>query len=389
MRNVLMIVLTVALAANACGQVLQTRTYSTSGKPTEALATPDGQYVLVTVNRPGGTSGIDVFHVEGESLKKVAFQPLGSEGAQGILLVPHTRILVVGVSNAGAAFLPLDEAIKGNAKPASVPQGERSGSVYLAATPDGRYLFVANEYGEGGNLGVIALDRDAQGKLSPKTVAHIPTPRATPGVTISADGKRVYVVGEVVPADVAARFPGHGIPELERSGCVQGGNSPMANGVLYTIDVAKAEALPQGASGADTRSATVSREDAGCSPVREAVTADGALVYVTARGDNKVLVFDTRKLESDPQHAYVRAIATGGEAPVGLRLFDDDKMLLVANSNRFRGGAGSATVIELESGAVKQKISTGEFPRNITASPDGKTFYMTVFNSNELMVLHP
>jgi DNA-binding beta-propeller fold protein YncE len=198
----------------------------------------------------------------------------------------------------------------------------------------------------------------------------------------------VYVVGEIVPADVAARFPGHGVPELERSRCVQGGANVESNGVLYTVDVAKAEALPEGASGADARTATVSREDAGCSPVREAVTTDGALVYVTARGDNKVLVFDTKKLESDPQHAFVRAIATGGEAPVGLKLFDDDKLLLVANSNRFSGGNGNATVINLEKGAVVQKISTGEFPRNITASPDGKTLYMTIFNSNQLMVLH-
>jgi len=388
MRNSALFLAVVALTASAAGQVLHTKTYSTSGKPTEALATPDGQYVLVTVDRGQG-SGIDVFHVEGESLKRVAFQRLGSEGAQGILLIPHTRLLAVGVSNAGVAFLPLDEAIKGNAKPGFLPQGEGSGSGYLAVTPDGRYLFVANEYGQGGNLGVIALSRDKEARLSPKAIAHIPTPRATPGVTISADGKRAYVVGEVVPPDAAARYPGHDVRELKRSGCMQGGANAEANGVLYTIDVAKAEALPEGASGKDARTATISWVDAGCSPVREAVTADGALLHVTARGDNKVLVFDTKKLESEPQNAFVRAIATGGDAPVGLKLFDDDKMLLVANSNRFSGGAGNATVIDVASGAIKQKISTGEFPRNITASPDGKTLYLTIFNGDELMVLHP
>jgi len=388
MRNVAIVILGIAMAVGVSAQKLQTRTYSTSGKPTEALATPDGQYVLVTVDRDRGSSGIDVFHVEGDALKKVAFQPLGGEGAQGIVLIPHMGIVAVGVSNAGVAFLPLEDAIKGNAKVGAVPQGDRSGSGYLAVTPDGRYLFVANEYGQGGNLGVIAVNRNEQGVMSPKTVAHIATPNTTPGVTISADGKRVYTVGEVVPPEVSARLPGHGVKELERSGCVQGGPRAEPNGVLYAIDVAKAEALPEGASVKDARETLISGVNAGCSPVREAVTADGALVYVTARGDNKVLVFDTKKLESDPEHAFVKAIATGGEAPVGLKLFDGDKMLLVANSNRFSGGNGNATVIDVASGAIVQKISTGEFPRNITASPDGKTLYMTIFNGNQLMVLH-
>jgi len=387
MRNLAVLLVAGAMVAGVSAQKLQTKTYPTSGKPTEAVATPDGQHVLVTVDAERG-SGIDVFHVEGEALKKVAFQPLGGEGAQGIVLIPGTRILAVGLSNAGVAFLPLDDAIKGNAKPGMVPQGDRSGSGYLAVTPDGRYLFVANEYGQGGNLGVIALARNEQGSLSPKMIAQIATPNTTPGVTISADGKRVYTVGEVVPPGVSERLPGHGVKELERGSCAQGGPRTMPNGMLYAIDVAKAEALQEGASAKDARAVTTSVVNAGCSPVREAVTADGALVCVTARGDNRVLVFDTKKLESDPQHAFVHAIATGGEAPVGLKLFDDDKMLLVANSNRFSGGNGNATVIDVENGAIKQKISTGEFPRNITASPDGKTLYMTIFNGNELMVLH-
>jgi DNA-binding beta-propeller fold protein YncE len=377
----------VAMAAGMSAQVLHTKTYGTSGKPTEAMATPDGQYVLVTVDRDRGSSGIDVFHVESDALKKVAFQALGGEGAQGILLIPGTRILAVGASNSGVVFLPLDDTIKGNAKPGVVAQGERSGSGYLAVTPDGKYLFVANEYGQGGNLGVIALSRNEQGVMAPKTIGHIPILQTAPGVTISADGKRVYAVGEVVPEDWAARFAGHGVSELQRSSCVQGGPRATANGVLYTIDVAKAAAMPEGASGREARAPAISWVDSGCSPVREAVSSDGAMVYVTARGDNKVLVFDAKKLESDAAHAFVRAIATGGEAPVGLKLFDDDKMLLVANSNRFSGGNGNATVIDLASGTVKQKISTGEFPRNITASPDGKTLYLTIFNGNELMVL--
>jgi len=71
------------LVATAAGQVLSAAKFGTSGHPTEALVTPDGQYVLVTVSG-NGASGIDVFHVEGAKLKRVARQALGGEAAQGI-----------------------------------------------------------------------------------------------------------------------------------------------------------------------------------------------------------------------------------------------------------------------------------------------------------------
>ena len=197
------------------------------------MATPDGQYVLVTVETGGGGSGIEVFHDEGAKLKKVAFQSLGGGNAQGILLVPHTQILAVGLSNEGVVFLPLDDTLRGKAKAQILPQGDRSGSGYLAVTPDGQYLFVANEYGDGGNIGVIALHRDEAGAIHPETLAHIPTPQATPGVTVSPDGTRVYTVGEVVGPAVAERLPGHGVPELERNHCVQANpEKAMPNGVV-------------------------------------------------------------------------------------------------------------------------------------------------------------
>ena len=378
----------VGMCASAGAQTLSTKTYGTTGHPAEALATPDGQYVLVTVNRESG-SGIDVFHAEGDKLKRVAYQGLGGGGAQGILLIPHTQMLAVGGSDAGVNFIPLEETLQGKAKAGSLSQGERSGSGYLAVTPDGQFLFVANEYGEGGNVGVIALHRDAAGTVHPELVAKIPTPNTTPGVTISPDGTRLYAVGEVTRAEVAARLPGHGVKELEREGCVQGRpDRAMPNGVLYAIDVAKARALTAGASAADLRGTVVARVDAGCSPVREAVSADGAMVYVTARGDNRVLAFDAKKLESDPEHALVRAIASGGDAPVGLRLFADGKAMLVANSNRFAGGPGNAAVFDMTGEPVlRQTIKTGAFPRNITCSADGKTLYLTIFSGDELMLL--
>jgi DNA-binding beta-propeller fold protein YncE len=388
----LLLTAALCLSTVASAQILTTRTFSTEGHPTQAIWTPDGQHVLVTVNRErGGGSGIEVFRVEGDQLKRDAFQPLGGGAAQGILLIPHTGLLAVGLSNAGVAFLPLDATLKGKAEPRAIPQGDRSGSGYLAVTPDGSTLFVANEYGQGGNVGVISLRPDAQGKLDPTTIAQLHTPRATPGIALSPDGSRLYAVDEILPQGWPEKIPGHDTPELQHDGCRQAMNGPaMSNGGLFVIDTAKAAALPSHFTPQQERDATPRLINSGCSPVREAVSSDGRTVYVTARGDNKVLVFDAAALEHDPAHAFLRAIPTGGEAPVGLALFDHDRKLLVANSNRFVNGPGNATVIDLSDPAkptLLQTIKTGDFPRNITASPDGRSLLLTVFLGDELMLL--
>ena len=85
-----------------------------------------------------------------------------------------------------------------------------------------------------------------------------------------------------------------------------------------------------------------------------------------------------------------RSFSPAHTAPVGLALFDHDRKLLVANSNRFTNGPGQATVIDLADPAkptILQTIKTGQFPRNIVVSPDGKTLLLTVYLGNELMLL--
>jgi len=187
MRSLL---LAAALAAStlASAQVLDSRTFSTEGHPVQAIWTPDGQHVLVTVANQRG-SGIEVFRVEGDKLKRETYQPIGNENAQGILLIPHTGLLAVGLSNVGVAFLPLDATLKGKATPRAISQGDRPGSGYLAVTPDGSTLFVANEYGQGGNVGVIALPRDDQNRLTPTATAQI----LTPDTTASPDGRALLL----------------------------------------------------------------------------------------------------------------------------------------------------------------------------------------------------
>jgi DNA-binding beta-propeller fold protein YncE len=389
----LLLAAALAVSALAPAQVLDVRTFNTSGHPAEAIWTPDGQYILVTVTRQRPIqSGVEVFRVEGTKFKRIAWQPLGSEPAQGIVVIPHTRILAVGLSNAGVVFLSLDKVLEGNSDPHVLPQGERPGSGYLAATPDGNTLFVANEYLHGGSVGIIALRRDPRGQLAPQAVAQIPTPRATPGIALSPDATRLYAVDEVLAKDLPEHLPGIDVPELHHENCVQAaGSPPMLNGGLFVIDVAKASAPPTDYSPQHERADAVLRLiNAGCSPVREAVSSDGKTVYVTARGDDSVLVFDAAALEHDPEHALVRTLETNGIAPVGLALFDHDRKLLVANSNRFSFGPGNVTVIDVADPAKPtflQTIKTGLFPRNITVAPDGRSMLLTVYLEDKVMLL--
>jgi DNA-binding beta-propeller fold protein YncE len=125
--------------------------------------------------------------------------------------------------------------------------------------------------------------------------------------------------------------------------------------------------------------------------VRAVETADNSTLWVSARGDNRVLAFSTGMLELNPGNALLGYAATGGTAPVGLRLFDGGKLLAVANSNRFGTGPNAnATILSVAvpaSASVVQTVATGLFPREITAASDDLTLYLTNYSSQSFQVI--
>ena len=124
--------------------------------------------------------------------------------------------------------------------------------------------------------------------------------------------------------------------------------------------------------------------------MRAVETADGSTLWVSARGDNRVLAFSTGMLETNPGNALLGYADTGGTAPVGLRLFDSGKLLAVVNSNRFGTGTANATVLSVAVPAaanVVQTIPTGLFPREITVGGDDRTLYLTNYNSGSFQVI--
>jgi DNA-binding beta-propeller fold protein YncE len=157
-------------------------------------------------------------------------------------------------------------------------------------------------------------------------------------------------------------------------------------GALFVIDVTRAR---RGQS-----DALVTRLPAGCNPVRVALSPTGANAYVTARGENNLVVFDTRKMITDSAHAIVAKVPAG-IAPVGVAVFEDGRSVVVTNSNRFNGGPNDAqpltvvdaTRVAARSAAVRGTIQAGAFPRELRVTADGKTLLVTNFNSKTVQLV--
>jgi DNA-binding beta-propeller fold protein YncE len=400
---ILSLIAALSFTASAPTRAAETVSYPTLGNPTTALATRDGRYVFVSVTNVGApnfsgrdsvanarhdvVSGLQIFHNVHGRLRPDGFLPLGTPSANGLALLPDGKTIVVGVGDAGVAFVNVRDAIHGKAVPYFAPQGEGAGTFDVAVTPDGKHVFSSNEYGvvdqSRGNVGIIAVQANSDGRVThPKTIGQIATGDVVPSLTLSPDGARLYVASELVPAHNTPQIAGGSNSILTKNDCVQKtGTPPHSNGFLTVIDV-------QRAIDANLRASSIlSRIASGCSPVRLAETANSSLLFVSARGDNRILAFSPGMLESDPEHAIQYAFSSVGEAPVGIRLLAGDNMLAVANSNRFRNAAGTAAVFSIQKtsqGMLLQSILTGTFPRNITITSDGRSLYLTNYTSRTI-----
>ena len=380
--------------------VTRSTTYATVGFPFSAVILRSGD-VLVSVTADGrtaSTTGVQVFNRrrEGWMARCLNALPLDTgANAEVLSLFSRTRDAAMGIGRPGAIFYRVEDLLACNGGGHVVGQGSAgplgAGTFAVAVTPDGKFAFVANEYGIApgartqGNIGVVAIERDFEGNFTGSTVliGQIPTGgNAIAGVAISPDGRRVYVTSEVAAKGTVAS--GGGNPVLERTGCLQqAGSVPTRNGLLTVIDAAAAEANPGTA-------AILATIDSGCSPVRMAETRDQKTLWVSARGDDRLLAFDTATLESNPDAALLGYADTGGTAPVGIRLFQHDRFLAVANSNRFDTGVANAAILDVTcpaSANIVQTIPTGLFPREINVAPDDATLLLTNYLSETFQVI--
>jgi DNA-binding beta-propeller fold protein YncE len=343
-------------------------TVNVPGAPFATISSHDGTVLYVSVSPvgPNTIAGVVVFRRIGGALERIGFVPLRTRAALGLALTPDDATLLVA-DNEGVALIDTAAAKSGHpSEPVYVVDDANAGAIEVSVTRDGRTAFVADE--NRASISILELKAQPNGAPGAVRTGQIAVDRAPAGLAMSADGATLYVASEVAARPIAVVDANGG--ELSRA-CER--NAP--NGTLSAIDV--------------LQKTVIARVPAGCSPVRVAITADGHTAWLSVRGEDRVIGFDTVKLRTDPSHAFLSQ-AHMGSAPVGLALLNRDTLLAVANSNRFdpNSRTSTANVITLDGKlSLKTTFATGSFPREFSVSPDGLFLFLTNYRSGAVQVI--
>ncbi|MFB7507110.1 YncE family protein, partial [Streptomyces broussonetiae] len=294
---------------------------------------------------------------------------LGPSGANGVTLTHDGRHLLVA-SGRGAIVVDAARAAAGQAGAVvgTLTGTFRNSAVQVTVSPDDRYAFVSQEYGDcwGGGRGTIEVF-DLRAALTHKFrgsayVGRLVLGKSVVGTAVSADGRMLYATSQRRP----------GSSDSYRTG----------PGYLSVIDLHTLET--------DPARALLANVPAGCNPVRVAVAPDGRTVWVTARQSNALLAFDAAGLAFDPGHALLASVRVG-TAPVGLVFNRTGSRIITADSDRFDAPDATTglTVVDTRAAlqgrtAVLGRVPTGAFPREFALSPDGTTLLVSDFGSRQL-----
>jgi DNA-binding beta-propeller fold protein YncE len=266
----------------------------------------------------------------------------------GVALSPDGRLLLIASENTGAVVVSVRAAEAGANSAVlgvlSAPPGPQpGGAIEVAVSPDGRYAFVSLESSD--EIAVFNLTAALSDGFGPGAyVGAIPTQVAPVGLAFAPDGRWLYSTSE-------------------------GRNFRSEVGTLAIINVPRAES--------DPARSVVARVPAGCNPVRVTTSANGSVVWVTARASDALLAFSAAALLANPRSALLADVAVG-EAPVGLALVRNGSLIVVADSNRFNANGEHATlaVVGVRAAltgrpALLGYLPAGAFPRDVAANPAG------------------
>ncbi len=324
------------------------------GAPFGAAVTVGGQWAFASLG-----SGLAVLRLSaGRPADLVRWVDLPAYTA-GAALTPDGRYLLLA-TGAGAIVVSVVAAERGSGQQVlgelSAPGVTRAGGDEVAVSAGGRYAFVSLEYTD--RIAVFDLAQAiASGFAADSYAGAIPAKFAPVGLAVSPDGRWLYATSE-------ARNPRTEV------------------GTLAVISVPRAETDP-----AASLVATVA---AGCNPVRVITSADGSIVWVTARASDALLAFSADRLRTDPAHALLADVRVG-EAPVGLALGQHGSLVVVADSNRFgtSGKSASLAVVDVPDAlagrpALVGYLPAGQFPRDMAASPAGGTVVVANYESGQI-----
>jgi DNA-binding beta-propeller fold protein YncE len=129
------------------------------------------------------------------------------------------------------------------------------------------------------------------------------------------------------------------------------------------------------------------------------LSPQGDRAYVSARGSDALLVFDTEKVKRSDPYSLIAAVPVG-RSPVGVSVAKDGALIVVTASDRFTSDANApqhltfvdATKIVAggsadgtgDMGPVLGMVMAGAFPRELYLTPDGGTLLVSNARSQSL-----
>jgi serine/threonine protein kinase/DNA-binding beta-propeller fold protein YncE len=345
---------TVAAAASQLSKV-KVSTVKVGGKPFAVTVTPDGRFSFATLGHR-----LAVLK-NGKSLAPALAHTISVSGAnKGEAITPDGQDLLLA-SGSGAQVLSVANAEQGVGTvlgTLSSPNGR--GAVQVAFSPTGKFAFVTLQ--SSGGMAVFNLKQARASNFTTSGyVGTVPTGSEPVGIAESPDGHWLYVTSiEKVKTAVPSE------------------------GLLSVVNLHKAEVKP-------ARS-VVANATAGCSPVRVITSADGSVVWVTARESNALLGFSAAKLRSDPAHALIARVGVG-VSPIGLSFAAGGKRIVVANSDlkSIPGATPSLSVVSTSQAlagkpAVLGLIKSGVLPRQFAT--EGEALLVTNYGSGQLQAIN-
>jgi DNA-binding beta-propeller fold protein YncE len=329
--------------------------------PFGVVTSADGGWSFVALS---GASSVGVFRTGRSLLPDMVHQVNLTGQPVGEALTHDGRYLLAADNADGALVINVARAEvgRGDAQVGTLGSGTgAAGAIEVAVSPDDRFAFVSLE--NWASIAVYNLQRAlTDGFKAADLVGMVPVGVLPVGLAVSPDGRWLYATSE--------------------TGRGAAGISAVAQGTLTVIDLRRAET--------DPAASVVATVDAGCSPVRVITSADGSVVWVTARGSDRLLGFSASRLRTGPARSLIANVEVG-EAPVGLALVDGGSRVIVANSNRFGASGASSNLAVVGIGAALAGrpallgyLPAGGFPREMALEPDGQALLVTNYSSEQL-----
>jgi 6-phosphogluconolactonase (cycloisomerase 2 family) len=347
---------------------------SLPGRPFSAVPTPDGCRIFLSLANPGGRDGAVAVlkrangKLSFESSVMLPATPMG-------LRLTHDGTIAAVTAGDGVTFLDAQGPLSDKSVLGHIEDGGKA-AVYVAFTPDDALLFVADERSQS----IAAIDfakARSSGFANSAVIGSIPVGNAPVGLAVSPDGRTLYATAQAIPEP---SWPQDCKSERDDARLHR-------RGALYAIDVAKAKTDPAHAA---TR-----RAEAACNPVRVVLSPRGDRAYVSARGSDALLTFDTAKLLAGDGGALIASVPVG-ESPVGVAAVKDGSTIVVTDSARFAADRSehqkltfvNAARIGTDSAAVTGTVEVGAFPRELYLTPDGGTLLVSNAGSNSLTAIN-